>query len=72
MSEDIIIRIRDLKTAYGDHVVHEHLDLDVRKGEIIGIIGPSGCGKSVLLRAITGLKKPAAGSIEVFGKQLTF
>ncbi|RAN33773.1 ABC transporter ATP-binding protein [Hyphomonas pacifica] len=70
MSEDIIIRIRDLKTAYGDHVVHEHLDLDVRKGEIIGIIGPSGCGKSVLLRAITGLKKPAAGSIEVFGKQL--
>ncbi|KCZ52739.1 ABC transporter ATP-binding protein [Hyphomonas pacifica] len=70
MSEHIIIRIRDLKTAYGDHVVHEHLDLDVRKGEIIGIIGPSGCGKSVLLRAITGLKKPAAGSIEVFGKQL--
>ncbi|MAN44887.1 MAG: ATP-binding cassette domain-containing protein [Alphaproteobacteria bacterium] len=70
MSEDIIIRIRDLKTAYGDHVVHEHLDLDVRKGEIIGIIGPSGCGKSVLLRAITGLKKPAAGSVEVFGKQL--
>ncbi|KCZ54054.1 iron ABC transporter ATP-binding protein [Hyphomonas beringensis] len=70
MSDDIIIRIRDLKTAYGDHVVHEHLDLDIRKGEIIGVIAPSGGGKSVLLRAIIGLKQPAAGSIEVFGKQL--
>ena len=70
MTDDFIIRIRDLKTAYGSHVVHEHLDLDIRRGEIIGIIGPSGCGKSVLLRAITGLKEPAAGSIEVFGKRL--
>lgn len=70
MSDDIIIRIRDLKTAYGDHVVHEHLDLDIRRGEIIGVIGPSGCGKSVLLRAITGLKTPSAGSIEVFGRRL--
>ena len=50
MTDDIIIRIRDLKTAYGTHVVHEHLDLDIRRGEIIGVIGPSGCGKSVLLR----------------------
>ena len=70
MTDDIIIRVRDLKTAYGSHVVHEHLDLDIRRGEIIGVIGPSGCGKSVLLRAITGLKEPSAGSIEVFGKRL--
>ena len=70
MSGDIIIRIRGLKTAYGPHVVHENLDLDIKRGEIIGIIGPSGCGKSVLLRAITGLKEPAAGSIEVFGRRL--
>ncbi|KCZ48897.1 MULTISPECIES: ABC transporter ATP-binding protein [unclassified Hyphomonas] len=70
MTDDIIIRIRDLKTAYGTHVVHEHLDLDIRRGEIIGIIGPSGCGKSVLLRAITGLKEFDTGSIEVFGERL--
>ncbi|WP_321488590.1 ATP-binding cassette domain-containing protein [uncultured Hyphomonas sp.] len=70
MTDDIIIRIRDLKTAYGSHVVHEHLDLDIRRGEIIGVIGPSGCGKSVLLRAITGLKEFAEGSIEVFGERL--
>lgn len=71
MTKDIAIRVRDLKTAYGTHVVHEHLDLDVYKGEVIGVIGPSGCGKSVLLRAIVGLKPPAAGSIEVFGQEVT-
>jgi len=70
MMSDPVIRIRGLKTAYGDHVVHEHLDLDVQRGEIIGVIGPSGTGKSVLLRAIVGLKAPAAGDIEVFGERL--
>ncbi len=68
---DLAIKVRGLKTAYGAHVVHESLDLDVRKGEVIGVIGPSGCGKSVLLRAIVGLKRPAAGSVEVFGQEVT-
>lgn len=67
---DPVIRIRGLKTAYGDHVVHEHLDLDVRRGEILGIIGASGTGKSVLLRAIVGLKIPADGDVEIFGERV--
>ena len=70
MSEHVAIKVRDLKTAYGTHVVHEALDLDVQRGEVIGIIGPSGCGKSVLLRAITGLKEPSAGSVEVFARDV--
>ncbi len=70
MSDEIAIRVRGLKTAYGTHIVHEQLDLDVRKGEVIGIIGPSGCGKSVLLRAIVGLKRPAEGSVEIFGQEV--
>lgn len=70
MVSDPVIRIRGLKTAYGDHVVHEHLDLDVQRGEIMGVIGPSGTGKSVLLRAIVGLKTPAAGDVEIFGERL--
>jgi len=68
--EDLAIRVRGLKTAYGSHVVHEDLDLDIKRGEIMGVIGPSGCGKSVLLRAIVGLKPPAAGSVEVFGQDV--
>lgn len=70
MSADPIIRIRDLETRFGTHTVHEHLDLDVERGEVLGVVGPSGTGKSVLLRAIVGLKHPSAGSIEVFGKKL--
>lgn len=67
---EIAIRVRGLKTAFGPHVVHEGLDLDLRRGETMGIIGGSGSGKSVLLRAIVGLKAPAAGSIEVFGEDI--
>ncbi|NBC19900.1 MAG: ATP-binding cassette domain-containing protein [Alphaproteobacteria bacterium] len=69
-AREIAIRVRGLKTAFGRHVVHENLDLDLRRGEIMGVIGGSGSGKSVLLRAIVGLKRPAAGSIEVFGEDI--
>nr|WP_240935931.1 ATP-binding cassette domain-containing protein [Halomonas bachuensis] len=55
---------------FGDHVVHEGLDLDIRRGEILGVVGGSGTGKSVLLRSIVGLKQPDGGSIRVFGKDL--
>jgi len=64
---EAVIRVRGLRTQFGDHVVHEGLDLDVRRGEVLGIVGGSGTGKSVLLRSIVGLQRPAAGSIEVFG-----
>ena len=64
---DAVIRVRGLKNQFGTHVVHEDLDLDVYRGEILGVVGGSGTGKSVLLRTITGLQTPAAGEIEVFG-----
>ena len=69
--EETAIKVRGLTTAYGEHKVHEGLDLDVRKGEILGVIGPSGTGKSVLLRAIVGLKAPSEGTVEVFGENVT-
>jgi len=64
---DAVIKVRGLRTQFGRNVVHENLDLDVYRGEVLGIVGGSGTGKSVLLRAIVGLLTPAAGSIEVFG-----
>lgn len=67
---EIAICVRGLKTAFGSHVVHENLDLDVYRGEILGVIGGSGSGKSVLLRAIVGLKRPEAGSVDVFGRNI--
>ncbi len=65
--KEAIIRVRGLRNQFGPQVVHDNLDLDVWKGEVLGIVGGSGTGKSVLLRTIVGLNKPAAGSIEVSG-----
>jgi phospholipid/cholesterol/gamma-HCH transport system ATP-binding protein len=64
---DVVIRLRGIRNQFGTHVVHDNLDLDIRRGEIVGIVGGSGTGKSVLLRTIVGLQKPAAGSVEVLG-----
>lgn len=63
MSE-IAIRVRGVVTRFGEQVVHDGLDLEVRRGEILGVVGPSGCGKSVLLREIVGLDAPTEGVIE--------
>lgn len=65
--DDIVIRVRGLRTQFGTQVVHDGLDLDVYRGEVLGVVGGSGTGKSVLLRAIVGLVRPAAGRIELFG-----
>ncbi|WP_322889529.1 MULTISPECIES: ABC transporter ATP-binding protein [unclassified Yoonia] len=67
---DPIIRVRGLVTRFGTTTVHDGLDLDVKRGEIIGVVGGSGTGKSVLLRSIVGLLKPAEGQIEVFGQSV--
>ena len=61
------IRVRGLRNSFGEQVVHDNLDLDVERGEIIGVVGGSGTGKSVLMRAILGLRTPQAGEIEVLG-----
>jgi phospholipid/cholesterol/gamma-HCH transport system ATP-binding protein len=68
---DVAVRIRGLVTGFADHIVHDNLDLDVHRGEIIGVVGGSGTGKSVLMRAIIGLQHYRAGSIEVFGQPLS-
>nr|WP_232518495.1 ABC transporter ATP-binding protein [Lysobacter enzymogenes] len=63
----MVIRIRGLVNQFGEQTVHDGLDLDVRRGEIIGVVGGSGTGKSVMMRSILGLRKPNAGEIEVLG-----
>jgi phospholipid/cholesterol/gamma-HCH transport system ATP-binding protein len=68
--EEPIISVRGLKNVFGEQVIHEELDLDVRRGEIIGVVGGSGTGKSVLMRSIIGLQKPSAGDVRVFGEPM--
>jgi phospholipid/cholesterol/gamma-HCH transport system ATP-binding protein len=61
------IRVHDLVVGFGRRVVIDHLSLDVRKGEILGLVGASGGGKSVLMRTIIGLIPRQSGKIEVMG-----
>lgn len=70
-AHEVIISLRGIKTSFGTHVVHEDLDLDIQRGKILGIIGGSGTGKSVLMRIMLGLRKPQAGSVTVFGTDIT-
>lgn len=70
MTDAPVIRVRGLVTRFGAATIHDGLDLDVRRGEILAIVGGSGTGKSVLLRTILGLKAPDGGTVEVLGKRL--
>ncbi len=64
------IRIRDLVVGFGRRVIIDRLSLDVRRGEILGLVGASGGGKSVLMRTIIGLIPRRAGEIEVMGTRI--
>ncbi|MGJ4802573.1 ABC transporter ATP-binding protein [Luteimonas sp. SDU82] len=64
---EVIIRVRGMVNRFGAQTVHEELDLDVRRGEILGVVGGSGSGKSVLMRSLIGLRQPDAGEIAVLG-----
>ena len=66
-----VIEIRDLKTCFGSVCIHEDLNLEVRRGEIVALVGGSGSGKTTLLREIIMLALPTAGSIKVLGHELS-
>jgi len=70
MAENVAIKVRDLVVGFGDQTVLDHLSLDVREAEILGVVGASGSGKSVLLRTIIGLLPKRHGIIEVLGVNL--
>jgi len=70
VAADPIIRVSGLTNRFGEQVVHEGLDLELRRGEILGVVGGSGTGKSVLMRSIIGLQNPQEGEITVFGESM--
>ncbi|MDC8011681.1 ABC transporter ATP-binding protein [Tahibacter soli] len=70
-ARESVIRVRGLRNVFGKQVVHDGLDLDVYRGEVLGVIGGSGAGKSVLLRSIVGLQEPTDGRVTLFGQDTT-
>lgn len=63
-----VIEVRDITKRYGRNIVHQHLSLEVRRGEIVSIVGGSGSGKTTLVRQILGLERPSSGTIRVLGE----
>ena len=70
MAQRPVIRVHELVVGFGDQIVLDHLSLEVKEGEILGVVGASGSGKSVLLRTLIGLLPRRQGSIEVLGVDL--
>ncbi len=68
---EVLISVRGITVSFGPTTVLDNLDLDVYRGEILGFVGASGSGKSVLMRAILGLVKRQAGTIELFGHDIS-
>ena len=66
--ENALLEIKDLKKAYGEHIVLDGLDLAVNKGEVVVVIGPSGCGKSTLLRCVNALEDIQGGEVLLDGE----
>lgn len=71
MDPSPLISVRSLVNRFGAQLVHDRIDLDVRPGEVLGIVGGSGSGKSVLLRTMLGLHRPTAGQVLIAGKDIT-
>jgi len=63
-----VIEVRDLTKRYGRTIIHQHLNFDVRRGEIVSVVGGSGSGKTTLVRQILGLERQSAGTIKLFGE----
>src|SRR5688500_2459377 len=67
---DLVISLKGIVNRFGKQVLHDGLDLDVKRGEVIGIVGGSGTGKSVLMRTVIGLNEQAEGTITVLGQRM--
>lgn len=63
-----MLEVRNLEIRYGPFLAVDSVSLEVRQGEIVGVIGPNGAGKSSVVRAITGLVRPSAGSVMFLGQ----
>ena len=70
MENDILIEARGLSRRYGPNVAVEHIDLTLRRGEILGLLGPNGAGKSTTMKMLTGNLAPSAGTVRINGIDL--
>ena len=65
---ELALRTLQLTKRFGEIVAVDGVDLDVRRGEFLGVLGPSGCGKTTLLRLVAGFERPDGGGVEIDGR----
>lgn len=70
MAEEKVIEMRDITKKFGDFVANDHINLDVRRGEIHALLGENGAGKSTLMNILSGLLQPTSGDILVRGEKV--
>ena len=64
-----VVRLRNVRTVFGHHMVHDDISLDLRRGEIVALLGGSGSGKTTLMRVMALLHRPQSGDVELFGRR---
>jgi putative spermidine/putrescine transport system ATP-binding protein len=69
---EIKLQVQSLAKLYGQTIALDHVDLEVRKGELLTLLGPSGSGKTTLLQLICGLQEPSSGTVVIDGKDQTY
>ncbi|HET9111053.1 MAG TPA: ABC transporter ATP-binding protein [Ktedonobacterales bacterium] len=70
VSAPVALRVRGLTKRYGERLAVDHLDLEIRQGEVFGFLGPNGAGKTTTIRMVLGLIRPTDGSVEILGEDL--
>jgi spermidine/putrescine transport system ATP-binding protein len=71
MTDQYIIKIKDVSKFFGEKVALDHINLNIKKGEFVTILGPSGCGKTTLLRLLAGFQTTSEGNIYISGEEIT-
>ena len=70
MSDEVIIKINNVTQSFGKYIILKDINLDIKKGEILGLLGPSGSGKTTLIKAIVGMNKPTDGVVKIFDTEM--
>ena len=70
MTKDYVIEMRNITKIFGEFVANDHINLNVRRGEIHALLGENGAGKSTLMNMLAGLLEPTSGEIVINGKEV--
>ena len=69
MSAEVVLSVKNLSVNFGGLRALNSVNLELRRGEVLGLIGPNGAGKTTVFNALSGIVQPSSGELEIFGKE---